>query len=89
MFVVHDTLPNQRKMKKNTMPTCKEFPFSKVMVFFPKIRIYYAFIIQEVQKTHFSNGFSTKKCKLLNGLKFISCTSISFTTKKFITKFHP
>jgi hypothetical protein len=60
MFVVHDTLPNQRKMKKNTMPTCKEFPFSKVMVFFPKIRIYYAFIIQ-VQKTHFLNGVSNQK----------------------------
>ncbi len=44
MFVVHDTLLNQRKMKKNTMFIYNISFFSlKVMVFSQK-KVYYAFI---------------------------------------------
>jgi len=40
------------------------------MVFSPKVKVYYAFIIQKVQRNTFLNGFSTKDLKLLNGPKF-------------------
>jgi hypothetical protein len=42
------------------------------MIFFPKIKVYYTFIAQEVQKTHFLHEFSTKNCKLLNGLNLVN-----------------
>jgi len=72
------------------MPTYKIFSFFLWLWLFPKIKIYYAFIAHEVQeKTHFLNGFSTKTCKHLHGLKFNLCTSILLTIQKFITKFNP
>jgi hypothetical protein len=50
MFMVHDTLSNQRKMKKYIMPTYKIFSFFfKVMIFSPK-KVYYAFTVQKVRK---------------------------------------
>jgi hypothetical protein len=51
MFVVHDTLPNQRKNNNNTMPTHKIFKKKrKGNGFFSKKKVYYAFIAQEVKK---------------------------------------
>jgi hypothetical protein len=48
MFVVHDTLLNQRKMKKNIIPTYKIFFLSHGNGFSPELRVYYAFITHEV-----------------------------------------
>jgi hypothetical protein len=60
MFVVHYTLPNQRKMKKNTMPPIKSSHFFQSNGFSSKIRIHYAFIAQKVQKKHiFLTGFQS------------------------------
>jgi hypothetical protein len=89
MFAIHDTLLTKEKWKKILCPPIKPYPFSYGNGFSPKLKVYYAFIVHKVQKTHFLNGFSTKTFKLLNGLKFNWCTSILFTTKKFITKLYP
>jgi hypothetical protein len=51
MFVVHDTLPNQRKMKK--CPLIKSYLFSYGNGFFSKLRVCYAFIVHEVEKNTF------------------------------------
>jgi hypothetical protein len=47
MFVIHDTLPNQKNEKIIQCPFIKSFFFLKVMVF-PKIKVQYPFIAYEV-----------------------------------------
>jgi hypothetical protein len=42
----------------------------------------------KVQKTHFFNDISSKNFKSLNGPRFNSCISISYTIKKFTQEFH-
>jgi len=58
-----------KKMKNNTTPTYKIFSFFLRQWLLPKIKVYYVFILQEVQKITFLHGFSTKNYKLLNDLK--------------------
>ncbi len=80
------------KPKKNEKiiqcPPIKYFPFFKV-IFFPKKEFIMHLLLKKCKKTHFLNGFSAKNCKLLNGLKFSWCTSISITTKKNHYKIPP
>jgi hypothetical protein len=59
--VVHDTLPNQKKPKNNIMPTYKSFFFYKGNRLFPKIKVYYEFIAQEVKKNTFFEWIFNQK----------------------------
>jgi hypothetical protein len=68
------------------MPTYKIIYLNNL--FSKKKLVYYAFIAQEVQKKTFFECIFNQKLKFFNDLKFDLCTSISLTTKKFITKFH-
>jgi hypothetical protein len=52
MFMIHDTLPNPKKMKKIQCPPIKSF-FYKGNGFFLEIKVYYAFIAQKT----FTNTF--------------------------------
>jgi len=52
MFVIHDTLPNQKKKKKK-MPTYNFILFFWKECFFTKNKFYFAIIVQEVQKITF------------------------------------
>jgi hypothetical protein len=55
------------KPKKNEKiiqcPPIKSFPFSQGNGFSPKIRVYYAFIVQEVQKNTFFEWIFSRKLK--------------------------
>jgi hypothetical protein len=54
MFVVHDTSLNQRKMKNNTMPTCKiSYFLIKIMVFSQKKKFTMHLLIKKCQNTFF------------------------------------
>ncbi len=82
MFVVHDTLPNQRKMKKKHCSLIKFSPFSKGNgVIFKNKNLLCMYCSRSIENTFFS-GFSIKNFKLLNGPKFNWYISISFITKK-------
>ncbi len=70
MFVVYDTLPNQRKMKKKHYSLLKILFFSEGNgVFFKNKNLLYMYCSRNIDNIFFS-GFSTKKFKLLNGPKF-------------------
>ncbi len=45
-------------------------------------------LLFESAKKKKMNEISSKKFKSLNGPKFISCISLSYTIKKFIQEFH-
>jgi hypothetical protein len=47
MFVVHETLPNKRKLKNNANPNYKISSFIGQWVF-PKKKILYAFIVKQM-----------------------------------------
>jgi hypothetical protein len=48
----HITKPNKNE-KKIQCPPIKSPPFFKVMIFSPKVKVYYAFITQQVQRNTF------------------------------------
>jgi hypothetical protein len=69
--MIHETLTNKRKLKKNAMPIYKISSFRYGSDFPLKIRYYYAFITKQMQKkTHFLNGISSKNLKVVNCPKF-------------------
>ncbi len=49
--------------------------------FFPRKRYQYAFIVKECKKHTFLNEISSKNLNFLNGPRFNSCISISYTKK--------
>jgi len=65
-------------------PSIKSPPLWYGTGFFLKQIYYYAFIVQKCKKhTHFLNEISSRNFNYLNGSKFNSCISISYTIKKF------
>jgi hypothetical protein len=73
----HNTKPKKKEKKYSAHLF---FLFLKVIVFSKKEKFINHLLFKKCKKTHVLNGFSTKNCKLLNGLKFSWCTSISLTT---------
>ncbi len=57
-------------------------PFFYGSVFFPKKNIVVHLLFKNVENTFFFNEISSKNFKFLNGPKFNSCISISYTIKK-------
>jgi hypothetical protein len=62
-------------------------PSIKTPDFFRKKQILLCIIIQNEKNTHFLQ-ISSKNFKSLDGLRFNSCISISYTIKKIIQEFH-
>ncbi len=59
--MIHKTLPNKKELKKNAIPIYKIFFYYHVVVFFLKIRYYYAFINKQMQNnTLFEYNFIQK-----------------------------
>jgi hypothetical protein len=69
-------------------PHVKYLPLSYGSGFFLKRIHYYSFIAKQEVKNVYLNGFSAKKSKIPNSLKF-KCTSMSSITQKINQKFHP
>jgi len=61
--------------------------FDMVMVFFLQKK-YMHLLFKNGKNTQFLKEISFKNFKSLNGLKFNSCVSISYTIKNFTQKFH-
>jgi hypothetical protein len=75
-------ITKQKKIEKiKYCLTTKSPPLSYCsgFIFNEKITMYIVFIAQKMKKK--LNGFSTKKFKIWNGLRFHLCKSISFNTK--------
>jgi hypothetical protein len=79
---------NKKIEKIMQFSSIKSPPFWYGNGIFPK-RYYYAFIIKQMQKTHFVNEISSKNFKFLNFLRFNWSISISYTIKKFTQESHP
>jgi hypothetical protein len=75
----------KQKKTEQTMqdPSIKSPPLWYGSDCFLKVRYYYAFIIKQMQKTHFFNEISSKNFKFLNFPRFNWCIQISYTIKKF------
>ncbi len=68
MFVIHETLPNKRKLKKMMQcPFINILLFNMVVVFFMKGRYYYAFTIKNAKK---HPKVLSKSSKFLNCSRF-------------------
>jgi hypothetical protein len=79
----------QKKIEKVMQcPSRKSLPLWYGGGFFLKKDIVMHLLFKNVKNTHFFNEISSKKNKSLNGPKFNSCISISYTIKKFTQEFH-
>ncbi len=87
--MIHERLPNKRKLKKPMQCPFIKSPSLWYGSDFSFKNNYYAFIVKLFFLIFILNGVSSNLFKFINGAKFNWCISISYTIKKFTQEFHP